>query len=339
MQYKVYKRGASLLGLAVAESERARTLNPDLAAPYITLSRIAAYQGKTEEAMQWVDKAREKEPNSAKVFGALGEVYEAQGKEKDAIEAYRKAAELAPDDWAFPMDLGVVEFEQGNFDESIRQLQNGIKLANDNAVAYYDLSVAHMQSNRIDEAQKDLEKAIQLDPTASNYRALGSILLLEAKYDDSIAMEKKALAMNPNDYDTWSSLGTTYRWSGKRPDLAAQAFRKAVALEESEAIKGRKDPIFLVDLAEDYVGAGNSEKGAALMREAIALDPKSPTVQYKAGETYEVLGQRDKAIPLIASALAHGYEVTEFQRNPELASLRADPAFIKKLNEEKAKHK
>jgi hypothetical protein len=59
-------------------------------------------------------------------------------------------------------------------------------------------------------------------------------------------------------------------------------------------------------------------------------------VAYRAGETYEILGQRDKAIPLIAKALARGYHTVEFQRSPELKSLRADPAFQIALNQAKA---
>ena len=338
VQYK-YNHDANLRDLATTESDRARTLNPDLAAPYITLSRIAAFQGKPEEAMQWASKAREKEPRSAEVFGALAELYEAQGKGEEAIRAYRRAIEFAPEDWRWPVSLGIEEFAQGDVEESIMQFQNGIRLADDNAVAYYDLSIAHMQSNRIDEAQKDVEKSIQLDPTARKYAALGSILLYQGKYEQSVETEKKALEMNPNDYGALSTLGTAYRWSGKRGDLATEAFRKAVVLEEAERAKARKEPIFLAGLGQDYVFAGDSEKGLLLARQALALDPTNPTVQYKTGETYEALGQRDKAIPLIASAVAHGYRVAEFERNPELTSLRTDAAFMTRLKEEKAKKK
>jgi serine/threonine protein kinase/Flp pilus assembly protein TadD len=338
VQYR-YSRDTSLLDLAIAESERARTINPDLAAPYVTLGRIAAHQGKTQEAMQWVDKAREKEPHSAEVFGALGEVYEAQGKGKDAIGAYIKASEFAPEDWRWPLSLGVAEFMQGNMQESIRQYQNGIKLANDNAVAYYDLSIAHMETNQLNEAQKDLEKSIELDPTARKYGALGSNLLYQGKYDEAVEMQKKSIAMNPNDSDSWANLAAVYAWSGKNPDLARQAAEKAVALRESEYAKGRKDPPFLAALAENYLAVGNPDKSLVLARQAIALDPANPTVQYIAGGIYEKLGQRAKAIPLIASALAQGYRIMQFERDPELASLRADPAFVKRLNEEKAKQK
>jgi hypothetical protein len=55
-------------------------------------------------------------------------------------------------------------------------------------------------------------------------------------------------------------------------------------------------------------------------------------VDYEAGETYEALGQRAQAIPLIARAVANGEREYEFERNPDLAALRADPAFIAALS-------
>lgn len=334
-----YSHDSKLLDLAKQETRRAMMLNDKLAAPYITLSRIAAAEGNTELAMQWVAKAFNAEPRSAEAHGALGEIYEAQGRGPDALAEYQKAIDLAPGDWRWPVSMGIAEFGQGNIADSIKQLQNGIRLDPENAVAYYDLSIALMQSDRLSEAQDSLSKSIKLDPTDRKYEALGSILLLQGKYDESAEMEKKALGLNPNNYEAWSDLGAAYRWSGGGHGLATEAFHKAIELKERKRTKGNDDPVFLAGLADDYAEVGESDKSLVLVRQALALDAANPTVQYPAGESYEAIGQRDKAIPLIASAVAHGYRVNAFERNPELAALRQDPAFIKRLNEEKTKKK
>jgi len=266
-------------------------------------------------------------------------VYEAQGKGAEAIAECKKAMDLSPEDWRWPVSMGVAEFGQGNVSESINELQKGIALADDNAVAYYDLSIAHMQSNRIDDARKDLEQSIKLDPTDRKYAALGSILLYQGKYDQSAEMEKQATRLNPGNYEAWSNLGAAYKWGGNKAALAREAFGRAIALEEAEHTHGNNDPLFLVALAEDYADTGNSAKSLVLVAQALALDPMNPTIEYKGGVTYEALGQREKAIPLIATALAHGYREYEFVQSPELAALRADPAFIARLNAEKEKKK
>jgi hypothetical protein len=71
---------------------------------------------------------------------------------------------------------------------------------------------------------------------------------------------------------------------------------------------------------------------------ALALSPDDPNVIYRAGETYEILGQRAKAIPLIARSLAQGYHATDVERSPELAALRSDPAFQSAVSKAKSEN-
>ncbi len=240
-------------------------------------------------------------------------------------------ADLAAEDWRWPVSLGVNEFAQGKIPDAISDLQHGIELDGDNAVAYYDLSIAHMQSNHLDDARKDLEKSIQLDPTDRKFTALASVLLFDGKYDQSVSMQRKAIELNPNSYEAWDWLGAAYQWSGKNKDKAAQAFGKAVELEEAERAKRGRDPVLLVILANDYAAIGNSAKSLVFVRQALALAADNPQVEYTSGQIYETLSMRDRAIPLLAKALANGYGTLEFQRNPELAKLRTDPAFTSAL--------
>src|SRR6202044_3773203 len=68
-----------LLEMAQEATNRAIKLDPNLAPPYITLSRIAAMQGQTALAMQQVQKALSLDPRSAEAYGAKADVYDAEG--------------------------------------------------------------------------------------------------------------------------------------------------------------------------------------------------------------------------------------------------------------------
>jgi len=329
----------NLLDLAKAATDRAMNLDPRLAPPYVTLSRIAAMQGNTALAMEQVQKALYLDPRSAEAYGALGEVYEAEGKQGDAVTAYQKAIDLAPDDWRWPVRLGIEEFGSGNLKEAIAQLQRGVDLAPDNSVAYYDLGIANMQSDRMDEARNDFEASLKIESKPDTYAALGTVLMLNGKYDDAAAMELKSIAINPNDNQVWDNLGVAYQWAENQNERALQAFRKAIELGEAEHAKSSQDPVLLVTLAYDYASIGDSARSRTLARQALALAPASPEVEYRAGEVYEIIGNRADAIPLIARALAAGYRGYEFQRNPKLAALRADPAFESESRKEEEKKK
>jgi serine/threonine protein kinase/Flp pilus assembly protein TadD len=338
IQYRA-SHDPKLLDLAKDATNRAINLDPNLAPPYITLSRIAAMQGQSALAMEQAHKALDLDPRNAEVYGALGEVYEAEGKTADAVSSYQKAIDIAPDDWRWPVRLGNQEFHSGNAKDAVIQFQRGVDLAPDNAVAYFNLGIAKMQLDRIDDARNDFEASLKIEPSGRTYAALGSVLLLNRKYDDAAEMDKKSIQLNPNDYVAWGNLGTAYRWSGTQQQKAIQAFRRAIELGEIARQKNRDDPELLVALADYYSSTGKAEECLTLIRQSIALAPGNPSIEYQAGSAYEALGQRDKAIPLIADSLARGNYAFEFQRNPELAKLRADPAFLAALASAKEKNK
>jgi eukaryotic-like serine/threonine-protein kinase len=338
LQYR-NSHDSKLLDMAKDATNRAIGLDPSLAPPYITLSRMAAMQAQTPLAMQLAHKALDLDPRSPEAYGALADVYEAEGKTGDAVDSLHKAIDLAPDDWRWPVRLGNDEFRSGNLKDAIAQFQRGVDLAPDNAVAYFNLGIVNMRSDRLEEARKDLETSLKIEPDADTYSALGTVLLLDGKYDDAAAMELKSIQLNPKGYVAWGDLGDAYQWSGNRHAEAVKAFQKAIELEESARARNRQDSHLLALLANHYASTGNSAQSFILIRQALAIAPGDPEVQYQTGDAYETLGRRSDAILLIAKALAQGYGDNEFQRNPDLVSLRADPAFKAALSKESEKKK
>jgi serine/threonine protein kinase/Tfp pilus assembly protein PilF len=328
-----------LLDMAKDATNRAINLDPNLAPPYITLSRMAAMQAQTPLAMQLAHKALDLDPRSPEAYGALADAYEAEGKTGDAVNSLQKAIDLAPDDWRWPVRLGHDEVQSGDLKDAIAQFQRGVDLTPDNAIAFYDLGIANMDVGRMDEARKDFKKSLSIDPDADTYAVLGTALLFDGKYDEAEAMEEKSIELNPGSYHAWGRLGDAYQWSGSHREDAMQAFRKSIELEEEARMKNSQDPELLAALADHYAFVGNAERSLVLIHQAVAIAPNDPSVQYQAGDAYEALSRRADAIPLIAKAIAQDFGVTEFQRNPRLAALRADPAFAAALLNERAKKK
>ena len=148
-------------------------------------------------------------------------------------------------------------------------------------------------------------------------------------------MDQKSIALRPDDYQVWGNLGSAYLWGGDHAK-SMQAYGKAIELAEAQRKTSPDDTFLLVQLADYYASSGEAGHSRVLLTKALALSPDDPDVEYRAGETYEILGQRPQAIPLIAKALARGYHSVEFERSPELKSLRADPAFETALAQAKA---
>jgi len=333
LQYRNTK-DPKLLDQARAETMKALQLDPKSAPPYVTLARMAAMQGQIAMAREQVQQAITLDPHSAEAYGALAEIDQADGRAQDAITAIQKAIDLAPNDSRWPVKLGTFYFHSVKLDEAVTEFQKGVEIDPQNTFGLYDLGLARMQLGQFDESRAAFERVLAIQPDADAYRTLGSLLELQGKYDDAVQMDQKSIALRPDDYQVWGNLGSAYLWSGNH-EKSVQAYRKAILLAETERTKSPEDSFLLVQLADFYASSGNSEQSEILLRKGLALAPDDPNIEYRAGETYELLKQRDKATPLIAKALAAGFHTMEFQRSPELASLRADPTFQSALNQAK----
>jgi tetratricopeptide (TPR) repeat protein len=231
--------------------------------------------------------------------------------------------------------LGTYYFTDGKLQEAATEFQKGAALDPQNAIAYYDLGLARTQLGQLDEAQKDIEKVLAIQPDPDAYLALGDLYELQGQFDEAVEVDQKSIALRPGDYQVWGNLGSAYLWAGRHED-SIRAYRKAIELGEAQRVNSPDDTRLLVQLGDYYASSGQPERSEVLLRKALALAPDVPEVEYRAGETYELLRQRSKAISLVAMALARGYHTVEFQRSPELASLRADPAFQAALNQAKS---
>jgi tetratricopeptide (TPR) repeat protein len=316
-----------LLDQAKAETTQAIALNPGLAPPYATLGRIAAIEGQNSLAMQQVQKAMSLDPTSADAYRALADVYEAEGRKPDAIAALQKAEDLGPDDWRWPMALGVSYLSVGKLNEAKEQFQRSADLAHDNATAYYNLGIVDRRLEKLNEAQANLEKSLQIEATPATYIELGALMDEQGKYAEAVPMYAAAAKLNPSDHNAWSGMAGDYLLLPGRHGDALAAYRKAIEVAEAARAKQPKNAELLSALGYYYAQVGDKTHGHLMIRQALALAPENPVVEYGAGSTFELMGEREKAMRAIAKSLAMGYSLRNFEREPLLTGLRSDPAF------------
>jgi serine/threonine protein kinase len=325
-----------LLDLARTETNQALRLAPNLAPAYITLARMAAEDGHTALALQNAEKARALDPTNADAYGTLAKVFDAENRPDEAVAALEKAIDLSPDDWRFHVSLGSHLEASGRADEAAAQFQKSVALAPDNAVAYLDLGIVNSELDHLEDARNDLETSLRIEPDGDAYLDLGRVLLLEGKYDEAVSIANKAIQQTPLNANAWSVLGDAYLWRPGHRDEGIKSLQKAIALDEAARPKHPKDANLLSDLATYYADTGNPDRSLPLARQALALAPNDPGISYNAAYSYEVLGNRAAAIPLMARSIARGEYVTDLQHTPQLAALRSDPAFLAALKRERA---
>jgi serine/threonine protein kinase/Tfp pilus assembly protein PilF len=327
-----------LLDQAKAATRRAIEMDPKLAAPYVTQARMFVAAGQTALALEQAQKAISLDKNSPEAHGVMAQVYQAQGRIDDAIAEAQKARDLAPEDAAsiWMVRLGNYYSAKGNLKDAAEQWRKGVEMDPENVNARFNLAFANTQLGKLDDARDELQQLVKMKPSAANFGALGGVFMLQGKYSDSIEMNKRAVELDPNSYEAWGNLAGAYQWSPGQHDKAMQSYARAIELAEAQRSKTPEDNNLLMELAGYYASSGKADKSLPLVRKLLARAPDDPHVQYHAGETYEILGQRANAIPLIVQALVHGYDADEFQRSPELAALRGDVVFQTALAKAKA---
>lgn len=330
-------RDEKQLALAKQATDDALSRQADMALALATRGLIQAKTGDPQLAKQDAEQATHSDPHSAEAFAALAEAYDALGRKQDAIDALQHAMDLDPDNSMLPVRMGNFYLSDGKLDEAAGQWQNAVKIDPENVFAYFDLGVVNVRLNKLAEAREDYQKVLKAGQDADSYSALGTVSLLEGKYDDAIEMDKKAIEFDQMNPQNWANLGSALIWKGGGHEEAMKAYRRAIELAEVQKMKTPDDAQLLADLADYYAEAGDAEKSPPLARKALVLSPTDPYVLYTTGDAYELLGQRAKAIDLIARALTKGFRTNEFERSPELAGLRGDLEFqnaLKKAKEE-----
>jgi tetratricopeptide (TPR) repeat protein len=182
---------------------------------------------------------------------------------------------------------------------------------------------------RYAEAEQALRASLALRPNTAGFSNLATLLFMAGRYSDAAAALDEAVRLNPDDYRLWYNLGAARHWAGGRAEGARQAYAQAVALAERQLEVNPRDAPLLAKLADCYAMLGRPEPARRRAEEALRAEPDNPGVLFRAGTAFEQLGDRPRALALLASAMQHGYSRSELERAPGLEDLRSDPRFGK----------
>ncbi|MHC4695257.1 MAG: protein kinase domain-containing protein [Planctomycetota bacterium] len=183
-------------------------------------------------------------------------------------------------------------------------------------------------SKRYDDAREEFETAIRLDPGLFDaYYFFARACYEQGKLEEAAALFSQASLTNPEDFQAQSLAATSYAGLGRQDDFEAASSRALDAIERRLELYPR-DARALYMGAIIHVHAGEGERGLEWAERALAADPEEPLVPYNVACTYALLGQREKAIDCIESAVNLGGSWREWIENdPDLDSLRDYPRF------------
>jgi serine/threonine-protein kinase len=361
LEGKEVERAIAALERSTREDPRYVMARVSLAAALLDRFRSTGDRASLERADAQARVAADQDPPTADALRVLAEICRADGRTEQAIAALERAARVAPDSARVQLDLGVVLRDAGRFDEAERALQRAINLRPDYAHDVNELGVLYYVTNRYDaaanqfrlaaeqaplnvlvhnnlgglmyflerrdEAREAFEASLAASPNADAYSQLGVMFFDEADYARSADMFERAVELKSRDCQLAGNLAGAYYWGGDQAQ-AGPAYRRAIEACESGLAAAPDDGWMMASLAGYYGMLGeNRRRGLDLLERATSAEVVDVQLMSVIGESYEDLGERDRALYWLGRALENGIPVVQLERMPSLDALRQDSRY------------
>ncbi len=146
---------------AIAESERARELDPLSTIINTWLGSRYFFARQYDKAIEEYRNAVEMDPNFVPAHLVLGHAYEQKGMLKEAIVEFERAVSLAGSSSIYAASLAHAYGVSGRRVEALRVLEDLRKMADSRFVSSYDLALAHLGLGENAKAFELLNAAVQ----------------------------------------------------------------------------------------------------------------------------------------------------------------------------------
>jgi serine/threonine-protein kinase len=315
---------------ADASAQQALKLNDQLALSHVAVAAVRDGQGHFDEAVAASDQALRLDPANYLAWYIKAETLRRARRFEYARITLAEAMQRFPRERVFVDELGSVEYEQGHYTMAEQLFRRSIQLEPDAVMAYANLAATYMRQNRLDDAARVLQQGLQLRPNDKLYAILGNVLFKRGDYVGAAEAFDNAVSPqhgDPDSYLNWANLGDTLLWIPGRREEARHAYEKARRLLNPRLERAPNDVLFVSRMSLYSARAGDAAGATALARRAVNLAPESADVQFRAGLTYELLGQRRLALDAITKARRLGYPLKYIEAEPDLVGLRRDPGY------------
>ncbi|MGH8377950.1 MAG: tetratricopeptide repeat protein [Gammaproteobacteria bacterium] len=265
-------------------------------------------------------------------------------------EAYAQLASV----YTILPEITSMSYEEANT-KAMPMIQKALAINPDQPKAHAVLANIYISEHKIDAAKAELLKTLALDPSnASAHTSYGNLLPLE----DALAQYQQAAKLNPEYWATQMNLGVTYAELGRNAE-AIQAFKAARKLapqnidapleiaflyhlqaRDDEAVKVLND-VRPSDKSDKHILEASLLSYKALQEPALrnqalikldrlVADPNSAFGSYYLALSYILLGEKERAIKLIAQMCNNAPDTcNDIAVDKHYQTLHVDPAFQK----------
>jgi TolB-like protein/DNA-binding winged helix-turn-helix (wHTH) protein/Tfp pilus assembly protein PilF len=263
---------------AIAQGERAITLDPNFADSYAVQAEVLIFAGRPEEALQAVEQAMRLNPRCPPWYLVwLGLAYQMTGRYAEAIATWKELLSRSPTAAGANLLLAVSYVEQWaaqqnpdlqTLAQAEAAVQRALALNASDPLDHANLGVVYLGQKQYEQALAEIERAIASNVNlAEIYALLAAALGRIGRVAEAIAMAEQALRRKPYSADHHLNLvGAAYYFAG-RPEEALAPLKQFIARYPN--ILGAH-----LTLAAVYSELGKEAEAHAEATEVLRINPK-----------------------------------------------------------------
>ena len=141
---------------AEREFKQALALNPNYATARQWYAWYLAALGRSDEAIQEIQKALTLEPLSLVINTEVGAIHYFTGKYEGEVDPYKRALEMDPDFALARLHLGFAYLADERYDDAIQELESAVRLSDSNPTMVAALGNGYAQAGKKNLAEKIL---------------------------------------------------------------------------------------------------------------------------------------------------------------------------------------
>ena len=268
--------------------QRALASNPTGASAHYGLGRVAAAQGRQDEALKHFYQAVGLAPEYADAHRATAEILNATGRQAEAQTHLRRAE--AGGEAPLLADSVALKVRQRGLDPRLL-CSEAMRLA---------------RQSQFDQAEEFITKALELGGAGTLPRlSLAALRAVQKRYGEAAAEYQAVLEVEPDSLNAKSSLGQICAETGEI-EQAERLYREVLARRPDHAVTLQRFSGLMNQL-------GKPDEPARVLREALQLDPRNEMLHFR-------LGQLLAGANRTAEALAHLRRALELR--PEFLAAR-----------------
>jgi len=313
--------------LALESSRKAVELDGDLAMARVARGIVLLQSPREGDAGPELDRALELDPRSSTAHMWMAEHLSRKGEPELAEQHFRLAVELDRTDWNPHLYFGVFLMKAARYDHAVTEWEKARQLCGDNVIVLSRLAAAYLKLDRSEDAAAVLQRALEVQPSATTYNNLATLRFAQGRYSDAAAAFTKAIEMVPTGHLYWGNLGDARRWIPSENHRAFDAYRNAIRIARESLSAKPNDAQLLGYMALYSVKSGENKLALDYIHRLELVAHRTPDSFFKSCVTYEIAGDRPKALRDLKAALQLGYLLKDVQNEPELVAIRTDPAY------------